>query len=186
LRGERAEDIPPAWDPESPAAVPTDRDMGLTCGMAFRLEDAISGNVLAVVAVGAAVLILPRLFPSLAPPLRTVIKSGLKLFVEAEGEAEGGLIDLLVGQTVDALLGTLDAPGTAEQRRHAARQTMRRFEAAARGRSRRWGHDHDDRVRRYERHLTHLRRALAQVEQQRPAAELEMIGEAVGVIAEDW
>jgi hypothetical protein len=154
--------------------------------MAFSLEDTIGSNVVAVVAVGAAAFLLPRLFPSLAPPLRAIAKTGLTLFVEAETEAEGGLIDGLVSQTVDALLGTLDGPGTVEQRKQAARQTMRRFEAAARGRAKRWGRDHDDRVRRYQRHLTHLRRAIAKAEQQQPPAERELIGDAVGVIAEDW
>jgi hypothetical protein len=138
------------------------------------------------VAVGAAALVLPRLFPSLAPPLRAVTKAGLTLFLEAETEMEGGLIDGLVSQTVDALLGTLDAPATPAQRKQAAHRTMRRFEAAARGRSKRWGRDHDDRVRRYQRHLAHLRRALAKAQQARPPADRQLLGDAVSVIAEDW
>lgn len=158
----------------------------LACGMAFSLEDAIGGRIVTVVAVGAAALLLPRLFPSFAAPLRAITKTGLTLFLEAETEMEGGLIDGLVGQTVDVLLGTLDGPGTAEQRKQAARRTMRSFEAAARGRSKRWGRDHDDRVRRYHRHLAHLRRALTKAELTRPAAERELIGDAVSVIAEDW
>lgn len=154
--------------------------------MALSLEETLGGNIVTVVALGAAALLLPRLFPSLARPLRAVAKTGLTLFVEAETEMEGGLIDGLVGQTIDALLGTLDAPGTVEQRKLAARKTMHRFEAAARGRAKRWGRDHDDRACRYNRHLTHLRRALAKAERQRPPAQRELIGDAVSVIAEDW
>ncbi len=150
------------------------------------LEDGWSGNVVTVVAVGAAVLVLPVLVPGLAPPLRTALKAGVGLFLESEFEAEGGLIDKLVGDTIEALLSGASQARTEADRERLARRAAGRFEQRARARAEHWGRDDSGKKRRYGRHVAHLKRAVAAAERNRPAAERELLADAVAGVPEDW
>ncbi len=150
------------------------------------LEDTLSGKVVAAVAVSAAALALPRLFPQLAPPLRSAIRTGASLFLEAEFEAEGGLIDKLVSETLEALLDDAAKARTPEERKQSAHRAVRRFERRARARAQHWGGDnHVERSRRYRRHVAHLRRAVAEAEN-RSREERELLGEVVEGVPEAW
>ena len=151
------------------------------------IEDTLSGRVLAAVAVSAAALALPRLFPQLAPPLRSAIKTGTQLFLEAEFEAEGGLIDKLVSETLQALLGEAAQARTPEEKRHSAQRAIRRFEHRARARAEHWASgDREAGSRRYRRHVTHLRRAVAAIAPNRPPEERKLLEQAVEGVPEAW
>jgi hypothetical protein len=151
------------------------------------LEDTISGKVLVSVAVSAVALAIPRLFPRLAPPLRSAIKTGTSLLLEAEFEAEGGLIDKLVSETLEGLLGDAAKARTPEERQRSARRAMRRFERRARARAQHWGGDDEmARSRRYRRHVAHLRRAVAELAPNRPPAERELLDDVVEGVPEAW
>lgn len=150
------------------------------------LEDALKGNLVMLAVAGAATLVLPRLFPNLAPPMRSAVKAGLDLFLEAESEAEGGIVDRLVAATVQNLVKTLSAETTEQGRRHAAERAMAQFEHVARRRARRHGWNEADQRARYRRHVRHLHRAL-QVAQARVAPEqAAVLAQAGDRITEDW
>lgn len=150
------------------------------------IGDTLPGKVITAVGISLAALALPALFPGLAPPLRSALQSGAKLFLEAEFEAEGGLIDKLVSETIDALLGTAADAGTPEERRKAARRAARRFEHRARARARHWGADDHDQRRRYRRHVAHLHRAVAAVAKNRPEPERDLLEDVVEGVPEAW
>jgi hypothetical protein len=149
------------------------------------LDDAFPPNVVTFVALGAAALILPRFVPALAAPMRGVLKTGVSLFLESEFEAEGGLIDGLVGETIDALLGDAATVKEPAERRRKARQALHRFEHRARARAKHWGRDDAGRARRYKRHVAHLKRALAEAERNRPPEQRAVLAEAGADISED-
>lgn len=150
------------------------------------LEKALEGNVAALAAAGAATLVLPVLLPQLGPPLRAVLKSGLTLFLESEAEAEGGVMGRIAESTVTALLDTISGSGTREHRQVLAQETVQRFEATARARSRRHAWNDADAAARYRRHVAHFRRALAKAQKDAPALRREMLDHATQVLAEDW
>ena len=150
------------------------------------LENALEGNVIALAATGAAALVLPVLFPRLASPLRAVVKSGATLFLEAETEAEGGLIGRVADAAVKALLDSVAAPGGREQRQLGAQAAVRRFEATARARAQRFGWNEEDAAARYRRHVAHFRRALATAQESQPARRREMLNNVAGTLSEDW
>ena len=151
------------------------------------LEDTLSGKVVAAVAVSAAAFALPRLFPQLAPPLRSAIKTGASLFLEAEFEAEGGLIDRLVSETLKALLDEAAKARTPEERRRSTQRAVRRFERRARARAQHWGGDSEaERSRRYRRHVAHLRRAVAEAAPKRSPEERALLNEVVEGVPERW
>ncbi len=83
------------------------------------IEDVLTGEVGVAVAVGAAALALPAVAPHLSPPLRSVLRAGLSLFLEAESAAEGNIIEGLADQAVKSALAALSGPGTPEQRQQA-------------------------------------------------------------------
>lgn len=145
------------------------RDRG---GMAL-VKDLFTGNAGKLLAIGAAAVVLPTVFPGFAPPLRAALTAGLRLFADAESDAEGDLVAQLVNTTIGALLATLSGPGPGtEAQKHAAlRATVTRFHAVARHRARRHARDAADQGGRYRRHVAHLERALAAAGRSRPAAD---------------
>ena len=150
------------------------------------IEDVLEGNVLLLVAAGAAMLVLPKVFPELPEPVRATIKGGLSLFLEAESEVDGGIADKLVGATMRQLLQSLSGPGTTQEKRSAAQRTIKRFEETARGRSRRHGWNEADRAARYRRHIAKLKRAIAEVKRQHPRSQTELLDDAARSMSEDW
>jgi hypothetical protein len=147
------------------------------------VEDIFGGNLLVTVAVGATALLLPRVLPGLSPPLRSAIKGGLQLFLEADGEAEGGIIEQLAETALNTALERLSGPGPADERRGAARDAIEDYKQTARTRARRYGSDAEDRSARRHRHLTALRHKLHRAKAQATGArahDLDMLMNALG------
>jgi hypothetical protein len=124
------------------------------------LEDMLKGNLVIAAALGATALVLPKLLPDLSPQLRSVVKSGLSLFLESESEAEGGIIDRLAYNALRNVLKGLSGPGSAEERENAAQAVVAHYKRTAHRRARRYGRDQGDRSARYASHIVALRRAL--------------------------
>jgi hypothetical protein len=124
------------------------------------IEDFVKGSLLPAAAVGAVALVLPRLFPSLPPGLRSAMKGGISLFLESESEAEGGIINRLASTALKNALDALSAPGAPEDRKQAARAVVENFKQAAHTRARRYGRNRDDCSARYGRHIAALRHAI--------------------------
>ena len=124
------------------------------------VEDILKGNLLAVAAVGATAIVLPKMFPNLSPPLRSAIKSGVSLFLESEAEAEGGIIGRLADEAMESVLASLSGPGSADERHQAAQAAVEDFKRTAHARARRYGRDDRGRAARYKRHIAALRRKL--------------------------
>ena len=129
------------------------------------LADMLGGRLLAAAAVGATALVLPRIAPSMPLPLRSLIKNGVSLFLEAEFEAEGGIIERLAGNVLSNVLQTIPDTGSAAERNEAAQAAIADFKRIARARARRYGHNDRDRSTRYARHMHALKRA---IERERP------------------
>lgn len=146
------------------------------------LEDTLTGNVAKVVAIGAVAVVLPKAFPALPAPLRTVLKSGLKLFAESEADAEGGIIDKLADAALKNVLASLSGPGTDEERHRAAQATIRHFQDTAHHRAGRYGRNEVDTRARYRRHMAGLRRALAGAERGRSQADQDALKRMAGQI----
>src|SRR5690242_179606 len=110
------------------------------------VEDIFGGNLLVTVAIGATALVLPKILPGLSPPLRSAIKGGVQLFLEAEGEAEIGIVGRLADTALQNVLERLSAPGPADERRSAARAAIADYKKTARTRARRYASDDQDRA----------------------------------------
>lgn len=150
------------------------------------LEEGIKGNLVMVAAAGAATMVLPRLFPHLAPPVRSAVKAGLTLFLEAEHEADGGLIDRLVNATLADMLDALSSEHTDDGRQRAAQAAIERFDRAARRRAARHAWDEADRDARYRRHVRHLRHALRVAQDKAPPETAVILDRVGGAVTEDW
>ena len=139
------------------------------------VEDMLKGNLLTAAAIGATALVLPKVLPVLPPPFRSLVKSGLSLFVDAESEAEGGIIDRLADRALANVLKSLSDPGSTEDQRKAARAAVEEFRHTARSRARRYGRDEKDRSARYARHTAALRRRLAQARSRHTGPKAEAL-----------
>jgi hypothetical protein len=154
--------------------------LGREGGALAALDDLLKGHVLTVVVLGTATVLLPKLLPG---PVGAVVKGGLQLFLEAQDEAEGDIIEQLVQTAMGELAKTFSGPGSEAEKRHRAARTLHRFERTARSRARRSA-DEAERAKRYRRHVRRLKRAIAAVERSHPHAEF--IEAAAGTISEDW
>lgn len=133
-------------------------------------EDLLTSNVAKAVAVGAVAMALPRVAPALPAPLRDVVKSALKLFIESESDAEGGAIGKMADAALRQALAALSGPGTEEDRQQGAQAAVQRFQDTARRRAARYGRDAGDRDARYRRHMNGLRHALRMAQAAHPHA----------------
>jgi hypothetical protein len=149
------------------------------------LDKALGANVATLAAVGAAALVLPRLFPRLASPLRSVFLSGLTLVLEAEFEAEGGLVEELVEETVKTLISNVSGPGSESERQHAAHQTIRRFQGRARARARWHGWGEQDKADRYRRQIDAFKRGTAAARKHQTKEQGDLLARAVSSVIED-
>jgi hypothetical protein len=160
--------------------------------MASLLDDMLKGDLLrggnfvTGVAVAAAGLTLPIVFPGLRAPMLAVLKTGIGLFVEAEFEVEGVAIGKLVDATLEGIFGALSGSGPQEERHRTAHAAIRAFDRDARSRADRWGHNERDRARRYRRHVAALRRKMARLEEHGPEQHRTAIGDLADAIVEDW
>lgn len=146
------------------------------------VDDLLKGNILFAVGIGAAALVLPKLLPALSPPLRTAVKNGLHLFVEAESEAEGDIIERLAEAALKDILQHLSGSGAEDQRRHAAQDAVDTFRRTAHRRAHRYARNEGDCSARYHRHLGALRRRLRQAHRRHEgamAAALETLSRAL-------
>jgi len=144
------------------------------------IEDMLTGSIGKVVAVGATAVALPRVFPQLAPPLRTALRSGLKLFIESESDAEGGIIDKLVDDTMQSVLASLSAPGSGGEQNKSAEAAVQHFQDRAHHRARRYARDDPDRHARYHRHVSRLKAALAKAQQGRSPEDQRALQQLAG------
>jgi hypothetical protein len=147
------------------------------------VEDMLGGHLLVTVAIGATALVLTRVLPGLSPPLRSAIKGGLSLLLEAEGEAEGGIIEQLAETALTTVMERLSGPGSTNERRDAARAAIEDYKQTARTRARRYGSDPDDRSARRGRHLAALRRKLHRAKSHAAGAhaqDLDILMNALG------
>jgi predicted exporter len=100
--------------------------------------------------------------PSLRKRWASALKSGTKLFLEAEIEAHNAMVDRLVDTTVDRLL-YMTARGSEDERKAAAEGIVCQFKESARARAQRSGWDVRDAEMRYYRGVRELRRRISEV-----------------------
>jgi len=102
---------------------------------------------------------------SLRPALKSAIKVGLAILIEAQEEAEVELIDVLVLSTVEAIGEVLSRPAGEDERRRAVRRRIRHFQRQALSRAECWGADEHERHRCYRRHVAQLQAHLVEKKQ---------------------
>lgn len=114
-----------------------------------------------VLGLSLAIVALPFAFPSFRPLWATAVKGGVKLYLEANAEAQDGLIDTLVEGAVDQLVDAVAKP--AEERDEKIPEIVSDFKDKARRRSNRKGRSPKDRELLYDRHMSKLRRKVARL-----------------------
>lgn len=123
------------------------------------LEDAFKGRPLVVAGLGLLALALPLGIPSLRKRWVAALGEGVKLYLEASGEAEIELMDTLaefaLGQFVEALAQPKDEH---EQR---IEHVITKYKNRAHARSNRWARTETGREARYQQHISHLRSKVA-------------------------
>jgi hypothetical protein len=136
-------------------------------GSLFVLEDALSGKLLIGLGLGATALLLPKVMPDLSPQLRSAVKTGISIFLEAESEAEGGIIARLADSALKQVLDSLSAPGSDPQKHQNAADAVDRFKRTARRRAGRYDTDEANQSARYRRHVTALERRIRKAREAR-------------------
>ena len=129
-------------------------------------EDVTKSNVVIFVGLALVSFALPELLPNVRPAVRSAIKLGIDLLTESEGEAEAELIPSLVAATMQGIRQDLSKPAGEPEHAEAIRERVEHFKRQARIRARRWTNDHDDRHRRYRRHVARLESSLAEQKRQ--------------------
>ena len=124
------------------------------------LNDLFKLESIPLAGLGVVALAVPFFVPALRPQLATVLKSGVKLFLEAELCADNALADRLVEASVDCLL-KVTSDGTDEHRKEKADHEVKRFISKARASARRRGWDEADAEARYHRRLAKWDAALS-------------------------
>jgi hypothetical protein len=135
------------------------------------LEDAIRKHPFT--AVGLAAIAITTLIPrSKRPTWAKGVKAAAQLCIEAEGEAEGEIVERLAEVACNDLVDALAHPAP-EARHAAAHAVVRKYAKRAHRRSARFAQDESHRQRRYARHISaleekiSLRKATAPDEQKR-------------------
>jgi Sec-independent protein translocase protein TatA len=121
-------------------------------------EDIGKPNLVHWLALGVVAAVLPKLLPEMRPAMATAVKVVIDLLTESEAEAAEELMQALVSSTVAEINRHLAAAEDPEQCRRSVTGSLEHFKRKARQRAHRWGADHDDRRRRYRRHLAELRK----------------------------
>ena len=125
------------------------------------LEHLTKSDIATFAGLASVSLILPGLLPNLPPAVGSAIKFGIDLLTESELEAETELIEDLVAATIEGIRKDLSKPDAGPERSDAVRKRIEHFKHQARTRARRWAAGHDDRDRRYRRHVARLEASLA-------------------------
>jgi hypothetical protein len=131
-------------------------------------DDVLKGGPLPFLGFGIVALAVPYFVPALRPQFAAILKSGARLFVEAELGADDAIVDRYVDAAIDALLQTT-VQGTEEERKEKAEAQVNRFVARAQAGARRRGWDEQDIERRYRRRLAKLEHALERAQAHRQA-----------------
>jgi len=124
------------------------------------VEDIFKSNLVIALALGTTTLLLPKVLPDLSPSLRTIVKTGLSLFLEAESEAEGGIINRLAEATLTEVLKSLHGSSSEQEQQDKARAAIRDFKRTAHSRGHRYGRNEKDRSARYQRHVAALNHSM--------------------------
>lgn len=120
------------------------------------LDDIVKGNPVTAIGIGAAVIAVPVLFPSLRPQWAVAMKGAAKLFLDAEDGAEGDIIDSLARKAVDQLVDAI-AHHEPERRHATAAAVIANYRHRAQARADRFGYGEKDRAARFDRHMARLR-----------------------------
>ena len=123
------------------------------------VDDVLKAGPVPLLGLGIVALIVPYFVPALRPQFAAVLKSGAKLFLEAELGADDAIVDRYVGAAIDALF-QVTAHGTEEERKEKAEAQVDRFVSRAHAGAHRRGWDEQDVERRYRRRLAKLEHAL--------------------------
>ncbi len=146
-------------------------------------EEVLTVEPAGAVAFGVIALAAPALIPGLRPELRPLLKSAAKLFVEAEFDADGGIIASLADATIDELIDTVTR-SPPDQRDRRIEHSVRRFARRARARSTRMGRDDRDRQTRYGRHVRIMRDRLARERARRGGHAREALDRAAALLGD--
>jgi hypothetical protein len=148
-------------------------------------DDVLKGGPLPLLGFGIVALAVPYFVPALRPQFAAILKSGVRLFVEAELGADDAIVERYVDAAIDALLQTT-GQGTEEERKEKAEAHVSRFVARAQAGARRRGWDEQDIERRYRRRLAKLEHALerAQVHHQARPRQHAALVHASGTLAQ--
>jgi hypothetical protein len=142
-------------------------------------------NLLVLGAVGMVLpRVLPRVLPGVAPAVGTAVKVVVDLLTESEAEATEELMEALVSSTIAEINRQVSQADNPAEARQSATRSVARFEHKARQRAHRWGADHDDRHRRYRRHLQKLRTEVERSKDQHEGWQRDIFDD-VGDIIED-
>jgi hypothetical protein len=120
------------------------------------VEDLAKGGRIPLLALGLLVVV-PLAFPSLRPAWAGAIKTGAKLYFEAQGDVDDEIMDHLAQKAVDLIADAI-AGYPPEERPEAVAGIVDSYSKKARARADRRGRDERGRKARYHRHLSRLRR----------------------------
>jgi hypothetical protein len=123
-------------------------------------EDFGKSNLVNWLALGVVAAVLPKLLPDMSPAMESAVKIVLDLFTESEAEAAEELLEALVSSTVAEINRHVADAENPEKSRSAVEHSVAHFKHKAHQRAHRWGADHEDRSRRYRRHLATLHKAV--------------------------
>jgi hypothetical protein len=123
------------------------------------VDDVLKAGPVPLIGLGIVALAIPYFFPALRPQFAAVVRSGAKLFLEAELGADDAIADRFVDATVNALFDAT-AHGSDEERKQKAEHQISHFVSRAQAYTRRRGWDDQDAEQRYHRRLRKLDHAL--------------------------
>ncbi len=123
------------------------------------LEDAFKGRPLVVAGLGLLGLVLPLGVPFLRKRWVAALTEGVKLYLEASGEAEIELMDALAEFALGRLVEALARPKDEHEER--IEHVITKYKKRARARSDRWAKTETGREARYQQHISHLRSKVA-------------------------
>ena len=147
-------------------------------------EDFGKSNLVNWLAFGVVAAVLPKLLPDMRPGMVTAVQVVIGLLTEAEAEAAEELMEALVSSTIAEINRHMSQTDDPEEARQSVERSITRFRHKARQRAHRWGSDHDDRHRRYERHLRKLRKEVERSKDQHDGWQRNIFDD-VGEIIEE-
>ncbi len=123
------------------------------------LEDALKGRALSATGLGLMALVLPLAIPSSRKRWVPLLAEGVKLYLEASGEAEIELTDHLAEFALSRLAEALATPKNEHEQR--VEHVLTKYKKRARARSNRWARTETGRQARYQQHISSLRSKVA-------------------------